>query len=596
MSTPLQQSIAGSDQPAGDAHVSRFALQGILPLDRRRLPRDLLAGVTLAALAIPEVMGYTRIAGTPVVTGLYTLLLPALLFALFGSSRRLVVGADSATAAIMAAALVPLALPRSAAWMDYAVAMALACGVLLLVARIARLAFLADFLSRTVLAGFLTGVGLQVACGELPGMFGLEPHGRSTLSRLADFVRHAAELNAGDVAIAAGVIAFILVLRRVAPKWPGALIAALIAIAASRISGWGAHDIAVVGTVQGGLPHFSWPELSFAREHASELAPAVFAMVVVILAQSAATSRTYAWKYNEQVSEEQDMVGLALANAGAALTGSFVVNGSPTKTQMLDAAGGHSQVAHLTMAAVVAGVLLFATAAIAALPIAALSAIVFLIGIDLLHVAELRRVRSERPSEFWIALAAAGCVLVAGVELAIVLAMVLSLIDHVRRGYRPHNSVVVRGPDGHRRLEPVHEAGEYEPGLVVYRFSHSMYYANADVLSREVTTLSKSAAPGLRWFVIDLDAVDDIDYSAGATLRSLQRVLGEQGVALKFARGSPEVRALLHRYGLFGPGDDAAMGFASLREMRRAFEAASEVTASQSRGAQAGARGAADGS
>jgi sulfate permease, SulP family len=593
MSTPLQQSLPESGKPAGESHGRRFALQGILPLDRRRLPRDLIAGVTLAALAIPEVMGYTRIAGTPVVTGLYTLLLPAILFALFGSSRRLVVGADSATAAIMAGSLVSLALPGSAAWMDYAVAMALGCAGLLLVARVARLAFLADFLSRTVLAGFLTGVGLQVACGELPGMFGVEAHGRRTLTRLADFVRHAAELNAGDVAIAAGVIVLVLVLRRVAPKWPGALIAALIAIVASRVSGWGAHDIALVGTVQGGLPRFGWPDLSLARAHASELGPAVFAMAVVILAQSAATARTYAWKYNERVSEEQDMVGLALANAGAALTGSFVVNGSPTKTQMLDAAGGHSQVAHLTMAAVVAGVLLFGTAAIAALPVAALSAIVFLIGIDLLHVGELRRVRLERPSEFWIAVAAAGCVLVAGVELAIVLAMLLSLIDHVRRGYRPHNSVVVRGPDGHRRLEPVHEGGEYEPGLVVYRFSHSMYYANADVLSREVTTLAKSAGPGLRWFVIDLDAVDDIDYSAGAVLRSLRRVLGQQDVALKFARGSPEVRALLHRYGLLGPGDDAAMAFGSLREMRRAFESASGATTSPSPAAQASTPGAA---
>lgn len=573
MATPLEPALSATGKPFARARVSRFALQGILPLDRRQLPRDVLAGATLAALAIPEVMGYTRIAGTPVVTGLYTLLLPAILFALFGSSRRLVVGADSATAAIMAASLAPLALPGSAAWMDYAVAMAMGCALLLFVARIARLAFLADFLSRTVLAGFLTGVGLQVACGELPGMFGLETRGHNTLSRLADFLRHAGQLHPGDAAIAAGVIALVLVLRRVAPRWPGALIAALIAIAASRLAGWGAHDIALVGAVQGGLPRFTWPDLALAREHATELGPSVFAMSVVILAQSAATSRAYASRNNEPFSEEQDMTGLALANAGAALTGSFVVNGSPTKTQMVVSAGGRSQVAHLTMAAIVAGVLLFGTAAIAALPVAALSAIVFLIGVDLLHVRELRRVRAERPSEFWIALAAAGCVLVAGVEQAIVLAMLLSLIDHVRRGYRPHNSVVVRGPDGHRRLRPVQEGGEYEPGLVVYRFSHSMYYANEDVLSREVLALAKSAGPSLRWLVIDLDAVDDVDYSAGAALRSLKRVLGQQGVALKFARGSPEVRALLHRYGLVGTGEEASTVFGSLREMRRAFEA-----------------------
>lgn len=579
MAAPLQPGLTESGKPSGRSHVPGFALQGILPLDVKRLPGDLLAGATLAALAIPEVMGYTRIAGTPVVTGLYTLLVPAILFALFGSSRRLVVGADSATAAIMAATLAALARPESADWMRLAVVLAFGCAVLLLLARLARLAFLADFLSRTVLAGFLTGVGLQVALGELPGMAGLQAQGHNTFAKLADTLRQTAAVHGGDLAIAAVVVAFVLAARRLAPRWPAALVAVVGSIVASRFWDWGAHGIALVGSLQGGLPGLTLPDLALARAHAGELAPATLAMAVVILAQSAATSRAYAWKYNEQLSEDKDLVGLALANAGAALTGTFVVNGSPTKTQMVDSAGGHSQVAHLAMAAIVAAVLLFATGPIAALPRSALSAIVFLIGLDLLHLRDLQRIRVERPSEFWIALVTAGCVLLAGVEQAIVLAMVMSLIDHVRRGYRPHNSVVVRGPDGHARLQPVAEGGEYAPGLLVYRFSHSMYYANAEVLSREVAALAAAAGPTLRWFVIDLDAVDDIDYSAGATLQSLGTQLVSQGAALKFVRGSTTVQLLLQRYGVVAPAHASSTWFASLRDLRHAYHAATRAAA-----------------
>src|SRR6516162_4923368 len=208
-----------------ERRVPSWFLQGILPVDSKQIATDVIAGATLAALAIPEVMGYTRIAGTPVVSGLYTLLLPAVLFALFASSRHLVVGADSATAAIMASTLAPFAKTASSEWMQLAGVLALACAALLLVARVARLAFLADFLSRTVLAGFLTGVGVQVALGELPGVLGIEAHGDGTLPRLWNTVSRLAEIRGNDALIAAAVLAFIVVARRWSPKLPGALIA-----------------------------------------------------------------------------------------------------------------------------------------------------------------------------------------------------------------------------------------------------------------------------------------------------------------------------------------------------------------------------------
>jgi high affinity sulfate transporter 1 len=544
-----------------------------VPVDRGRIAADLIAGATLAALSIPEVMGYTRIAGTPVVTGLYTLLVPALLYALFGSSRHLVVGADSATAAIMASVLVAFAPPASREWMQLAGALALACAVLLLVARVARLAFLADFLSRTVLAGFLTGVGVQVALGELPGVLGITAHGGDTLSRLWNTVSSLSAIQTGDALVGGAVLAFIVIARRVSPKLPGALIAVVASIAASWFFHFEGRGISVIGSLHGGLPDLTLPDLSLAREHVGALGSAAFAMAIVILAQSAATSRAYAWKYDEPYSANVDLVGLSLANMGAACTGAFVVNGSPTKTQMVDSAGGRSQLAHLAMAAIVLVVLLFLTGPIAYLPHAALSAVVLLIGLDLVHARQLRGFFAARRSEFWVAVVTAVAVVVQGVERAIVLAMLLSLVDHVRRGYRPHNSVILRGPDGHAEHVAVEEGGDYAPGLLVYRFGHSMYYANADVLAREVSELGESAAQPLRWLVIDLDAVDDVDFSAGATLLALRASLAEKGVSLKFLRPSPELLEQLRRYGLCLQEEGGTSVFSSLRDMRHHYEA-----------------------
>jgi high affinity sulfate transporter 1 len=581
----IRDGVQASGEPRG-RRLPAWLLQGITPIDRSRFAADLVAGATLAALSIPEVMGYTRIAGTPVVTGLYTLLIPALIYALFGSSRHLVVGADSATAAIMAAALLPIAQQASGQYMQLAGVLALGCAVLLLVARLARLAFLADFLSRTVLAGFLTGVGVQVALGELPGVLGIAAHGNDTLSKLWNTLSSLPAFHAGDALVAGAVIAFVVVARRISPKLPGALIAVVAAIAASWLFDLEGRGISVIGRLHGGLPDVGVPDFSVAREHVSALGSAAFAMAIVILAQSAATSRAYAWKYDEPYSANVDLVGLALANAGAAFTGAFVVNGSPTKTQMVDSAGGRSQVAHLTMAAIVLVVLLFLTGPIAYLPHAALSAVVLLIGLDLVHSKELRGFYGARRSEFWVAVVTAVAVVAQGVERAILLAMLLSLIDHVRRGYRPHNSVILRGPDGHAEHVTVEEGGDYAPGLLVYRFGHSMYYANADILAREVSALCEAGAQPLRWLVIDLDAVDDVDFSAGATLVGLRASLAEKGVSLKFLRPSPELLDQLRRYGLCAHEEAGASVFASLREMRHRYEGSPTGSATPSRPAE----------
>jgi high affinity sulfate transporter 1 len=516
-------------------------LQGVLPIKGAQVPAELIAGLTLAALAIPEVMGYTKIAGTPVIFGLYTILIPAALFALFGSSRHLVVGADSATAAILAAGLVGLAATGSDEYVALCAVLAFMAAGFLILARVIGLGFLADFLSRTVLVGFLTGVGIQVAFGEVSGMLGLKGGGHGTLQKIWNDIQQIEQVNFYALAVALSVLVVIVGSKKVSKKIPGALIAVVGAIVLSWALGLKEH-VHVLGSVPSGLPHIGLPEVKWSWDLIGKLVPTAFAMFVVILAQSAATSRAYAARYNERFSENTDLVGLGLANIGAGLSGTFVVNGSPTKTQMVDSAGGRSQLSLIVTSVIVLLVLLFLTGPLAYMPDAVLSAVVFLIGVDLVDLKGMRSIFAQRRSEFWVALITALMVVFVGVEQGIILAIVLSLVDHTRRGYQPKNVVLVPAESGVLRAQPVATKAQALPGLLIYRFTHSMYYANSEQLSEEISSLINNAEPPIRWFCLDASAVDDVDYSAAETLRSLFGIMKEKGIRLVVAQVLDDVR------------------------------------------------------
>ncbi len=525
-------------------------LQGILPFDRARLPAEILAGVTFACLAIPEVMGYTKIAGTPVITGLYTILLPMTLFALFGSSRHLVVGADSATAAITASALAGMAVTGSSEYMALASLLALMAAVLLIAARTIGLGFLADFLSRTVLVGFLTGVGIQVATGEIPGMLGVDVTGHDTLAKLQGLAQNLSQANWPTVGVSAGILCIVLGCSRLSNKVPGPLIAIVGVILCSWAFQFDAVGISLLGAVPSGLPSFSIPDVQWSWTLFKQLLPTALSIFVVILAQSAATSRAYAARYEEKFNENTDLVGLGLANLGAAFTGTFVVNGSPTKTEMVASAGGRSQIAQLTTVVIVLVVILFLTGPLAYMPNAALSAVVFLIGVKLIDVKGLATIFRQARSEFWVAVATATVVVVIGVEQGIIFAMVLSLVDHTRRGYRPKNSVIVKTDTGGWHSKALSAPNQFEPGLVIYRFSHGMYYANTQRFTDEVTAIVRTSDQKPEWFCIDASAIDVVDFTAGFTLRSMIDYLRAKEIRLVFTLVEPEVKAELDRYGV----------------------------------------------
>jgi high affinity sulfate transporter 1 len=520
--------------------------RGLRPFGRKAALRDVFAGVTLASMNIPQVLGYARIAGTPVVTGLYTVLLPLIAFAIFGSSRHLIVAADSATAVIFSSPLSRMAAPASEKYMALVGMVALLTAGILFLAWLFKLGFLADFLSRTVLVGFLAGVGCQVAVAMLSDMFGVAVDSRKTLVQAWEILNGLPSADVATVALSTLVAVGILLGNRFAPRLPLSLFAVVGTIAASAAFHFADRGIAVIGSVPGGLPPIGLPDVSWSD--ALALLPVAASCFVMIIAQSAATSRAFALRYHERVDEDADILGLSAANAAAAVSGTFVVNGSPTQTAMAEHAGARSQIAQLAFAGVVLLVLLFLTGPLQYLPRCVLASIVFTIAFGMVDVTALRDIRRESPGEFYLAVGTAAAVVAIGVEQGILLAIALSLFRHVRHSYSPHTMLLAPDAAGRWVPTPALPGKETEPGLIVYRFGSDLFYANASRFADEVRALVDHAPTPIRWFVVDAGAITDIDYSAAQTVRDLLGDLAQRKVGIIFARVSPYLRSDVDRH------------------------------------------------
>jgi SulP family sulfate permease len=420
----------------------------------------------------------------------------------------------------------------------------------LVLARVFKLGFLGDFLSRSALIGFLTGVGIQVAGGELAGLVGLPKAGHGALEQIASALSRMGSAHLATAAISAAVLAVIVGIAQFAPRLPGALIAVIGAIAASAIFNLHARGIATIGSVPGGLPSLALP-----AAHVNEfrlVLTCAASCFLVIVAQSAATSRAYAARYEEKYFGNNDLVGLAAANAAAGITGTFVVNGSPTKTEMVDGAGGRSQLAHLTTAAVVLIVLLFLTRPLSFLPNAVLSAIVFMIGIKLVDVKGMRELFRLQRNEFWIALLTAATVVIFTVMDGIAVAVGLSLIDQVRHAYHPRTSVWVKDSEARWRTVPAAPDQLAAPGVIVYRFEANLFYANASFFAEEILRLVTTAKNRVHGLVLDVTGIDDVDYTAAKMLLQVSSELTKLGVSVVSVAVSADAIDYLRRYGLAG--------------------------------------------
>jgi sulfate permease, SulP family len=569
--SPEAERMQTNPQQAGNGGWLHL-FQAIRPVTWAGTVRDALAGFQLAAMNIPQALGYTKIAGMPVVAGFYTLLLPLLAFAVFGSSRYLVVAADSATASILAGKLATMAPIASARYVALASTVALLTAGFLLLARVLKLGFLADFLSQTVLTGFLTGVGFQVGIAVLSEMVGLEVHSNRTVGQLVDIFRSLPRIHLPTVAISAVVVTGVFAFSRFAPKVPGSLLAVAGAIAASATWDFAGRGIAIVGPVVGGLPHLGLPDM-----HWKDVVPLLGVSVscfVMVLAQSAATARFYAVRHHQHLDESVDLVGLSAANAAAALSGTFVVDGSPTQTAMVECSGGQSQLAQVATAIAVAFVLLFVTKPLQYLPRCVLGAIVFLIAVRLIDVRGLREIRRESPGEYALAVFTAAVVVLVGVEQGILLAMVLSLLRIVRHSYRPHTGVFVVNEGDIWQVVPAVPGAVTKPGLVIYRFGAALFYANASLFAEQIRGLVGPTPSPVRWLVVDAEAITNVDYTAARVVRELHQELADRGVVSVFARVPASLKADLDRHLLtevIGPMQffdrlhDAVAAFAKLK-------------------------------
>ena len=563
--------------------VAQRVLPGWLRGYRREwASTDIVAGVTLAAVAIPECMGYTSIAQTPIATGLYTVIFPTIVFALVGSSKLLVVGADSATAAILAAGLAGLSVagltPESPEWVAFTSLTALVCGGMLIIARVLRLGFLGDFLSASVLIGFLTGVGIQVIGGQIPDMLGVPKGDGRWLEQQWDWIKDLPNASLPTVGFALGTLAISLGFKRFSPRIPGAIVAVVLSIIVSDATNAKAHGVSVVGTVERGFPPVGLPP-GISWDDVPQVLGIAFACFVLIIAQSAATSRSFAMRHGDRVDVNRDIVGLSGANVAAGLTGTFVVNGSPTKTQILDGQKGRTQLANLTMSAVVLLVTLFATALLADMPKAVLAAIVSLIGVSLIDALGLRLLARRRWSEFLIAAITCVVVFTAGVEQGIILAVTLSVLDLVRRQYSPRDFIIRPDEHGGVAYEKAVAGGESLPGLIIFRYDAQLFYANANRFVDDAQAIVEAAPDPVRWFILDAGSIDDVDYSAGISLSRLLDFLTSRAITFGLTRLDESLSTTLGLYGLLDRIPPEHL-FSTLEEALAAFRADTGATAS----------------
>jgi MFS superfamily sulfate permease-like transporter len=413
---------------------------------------------------------------------------------------------------------------------------------------VARLGFLADLISQPVLAGFLSGVGVSLVIGKLPGVLGIPASG-TTWDELVATVTNLGEVNVASAVLGLGTVAVVLLGERLLPRLPAALVAVVLFSALAAVMDATGRGVEMIGALPPGLPSLALPTITAGE--IPRLASAAASIAVVVLAQSAAVARSFGTKNGYRVDENADLLALATANAGSAVTGGFAINGSPPRTAAGDGAGGRSQVINLVGAGVIGLLLVFGSGLFAYVPSPVLDAVVLAIGIGLVKVAELGAVRRARRSEYLTALLALVVVAFVGVEQGVLLAVIASLADRLRRQYRPWDEVLVHDGTVAPRLEDrLGRSGADLDGVLVYRFGAPLFFENATYFEDRVTGLVATARAPVRWIVVDAAAMSDIDYTGIGVLRRLATATAAAGGRLVLTELSPAARDTVQRAGL----------------------------------------------
>lgn len=501
------------------------------------LGADILAGLTLVAVAVPGQMATARLAGLPAVLGLDAFVAGSLIYALAGANRRLSVGADSTIAPLLATGVAAVAAAGAGGYAAVMAMTALLVGAALILVGLFHLGWISEFLSTPVITGLLAGIAVEIIIRQIPIILGVSDAGTSTVGRIRGLAGQLGHVNFWSVAIAAGVLAVITGAQRLSHRLPGTLVALILSIVAVDSLGLASrHGVAILGVVHGGLPHVRLPPISWSQVR--HLPALVITVTFVCIAQTAATVRAAGTPVQAD-SFNRDLIAIGGGGLAAGLIGAFPVDASPPNTAIVTASGGRSQLANIMAAAVVFVVVLAATGPLANLPEAMLAATLVFIATKLFRAGQLRAVLRFDRIEFALAIITLLVVALVGIEQGVAVALILSLADRTRRSARPQDAVLGREPGtDHWIPADIGLPTEQLPGVLVYLVYAPLWYGNADYLKLRIRHLVDAAPSPLRTVIIDADAIADIDYTGMQSLRALDTELQQRGVTLGIARPS----------------------------------------------------------
>jgi high affinity sulfate transporter 1 len=527
-------------------------LQVISSYRRQWLLKDVIAGVVLTTLLVPQGMAYAELAGLPPITGLYTSILCLLGYAAFGPSRILVLGPDSSLGPMIAATILPLMAAKGDAKRAVALASILAIMVaaIMILAAVAKLGFIADLISKPTMIGYMNGLALTILIGQLPKLFGFKVEADGLIGEITGFVKGLANGEAVPAAAAVGIagVAAILVLQRWLPKVPAVLIAVVLAIAATTVFHLAEHGVSLVGVLPKGFPPFTIPSVRL-----SDLGPlfaGALGIALVSLADTISTASAFAARTGQEVRGNGEMIGIGAANLAAGLFQGFAVSTSGSRTAVAERSGAKTQLTGVIGAALIILMLVLVPGLFRNLPQPVLAAVVITASLSLADIPATVRLWRQRKAEFLLSIAAFLGVALLGVLPGIAIAVGLSILNVFRRAWWPYATVLGRvdGVEGYHDTRSYPQA-EHLPGLVIYRFDGPLFFANATTFRDEIRRLAK-AEPKPAWILIAAEPVTDVDTTASDVLEELDETLNAEGISLVFAELKDPVRRKIERYGL----------------------------------------------
>ena len=524
-------------------------IQAVRTYDRRWLSKDMVAGIVLCALLVPQGMAYAELAGLPAITGLYTTVVCLFAYALLGPSPYLVLGPDSSLGPMIAAVILPLAAGDEGYAIALAGMLAIFVGLVCTGGGLARVGFVADLLSSPVRVGYLAGLAVTIFIGQLPKLFGFSVDASGTIQELIAFLRNLDQTNVWALGVGLMTLIIILVLKRWKPMWPGILIAVIAAILATVLLDLAAKGVDVVGMLPQGFPTPSFPRVNWSD--IPILAATAVGISLVAIGDTISTSAGFANRKGIDVDSDQEMVGIGSANLFAGFFSGFPVSTSGSRTAVAEQSGAKTQLTGVVAGALVLAMLLFVPGLVRNMPQPALAAIVITASISLFDVIALRRVFRMRRSEFYLALICALGVILVGVLEGIVIAVVVAILQFFERSWRPYSAVLGKpiDMDGYHDLARYPDAAQF-PGLLMIRWDAPLFFANANIFRKRVHDLLKPMDPKPFWILVAAEPVTDVDTTAADMLIDLDLELNASGIHLIFAELKDPVKDKIIRYGL----------------------------------------------